>query len=938
MMFVFSSPKGIDRELQTVSGGMSAFIEKYGTGSFDAYGQPYLNAYAAASTNAATLHCLRVTADDATYAVGALVAHYKATPGSPSVTPEPVSSDLIDTMDHDGVIASDEVDEQTGAVTITVAGTDIEAGISDENADLFGENAPSEVIDLTLNLAKIAALEDDKTYQVTQINPALEAYVGKDEFISEIDGVFQKVKTYTGAALKEGYAIIVGAQTTVKLTIVEWGALDPVVVVVNNTDLGITLSDSQAAVEVEGVGSNYTVTLSGDAVPGVIHADLWGAISGNHVEADVIFPNLDADKQYRVIQTNANLEIYSADPDISQVDGEWKKTKEYSGADIADGYAVLVGDGKGDIELKVFEADGFVSEADSVPVCDVTIVNMYTFVSQHDEVETTGAIGDPIEVTVNAAVSYTTTSAKSTILRATARTNSVLRSITPDAEEGVPGQMDVYYTFESATGVTDTTALGSLVDVDGGPDADGYYSTKIFEIAARGRGSWGNNIRFVLNSYARGDRLSDYKHYTLSIYEIDNATMTKKEEFTVAFNRDAVDSEGNTKFADYIIGDPYDSSAYISISSNSNAITEMFAAYVNVFPDTSLTEKTFDPICGMMFGTSLTYVEGLNIDTTSNGTVSVSGASGISLENGSDGAFDIANPDRQAALNDAYLKAFSGEIDRNVRSRKLFPTDLILDANYSVETKIAIHELVTERQDCMAAYDLGLNLNTFASVMEELADVESYIFSRSEMIEGYRGKIQDPTTFKIVDVTSTYALALMYPRHFQQNGDKHVPLAGSSYGVLSGFISGTAYPVFDDDLDQTYLDELTSSHVNFLKVNTKKQVVRGAQSTRQDADTNLSEANNVFVLNDIRRDCVQLCEQYEFNFSEASDLQRFNKAAKILAEKYQDAQVSSISAEFSMNDWESERGILHLYVEFVHKNIIKRAIVEIDVNRGTVVA
>jgi hypothetical protein len=39
-----------------------------------------------------------------------------------------------------------------------------------------------------------------------------------------------------------------------------------------------------------------------------------------------------------------------------------------------------------------------------------------------------------------------------------------------------------------------------------------------------------------------------------------------------------------------------------------------------------------------------------------------------------------------------------------------------------------------------------------------------------------------------------------------------------------------------------------------------------------------------------------------------------------------------------MNDWESERGILHLYVEFVHKNIIKRAIVEIDVNRGTVVA
>ena len=65
-------------------------------------------------------------------------------------------------------------------------------------------------------------------------------------------------------------------------------------------------------------------------------------------------------------------------------------------------------------------------------------------------------------------------------------------------------------------------------------------------------------------------------------------------------------------------------------------------------------------------------------------------------------------------------------------------------------------------------------------------------------------------------------------------------------------------------------------------------------------------------------------------------MQRFNKAASILAGKYADQQVKSISAEFSMNAWESERSILHLYVYFVHKNIIKRSIVEITVNRGTV--
>ena len=47
--------------------------------------------------------------------------------------------------------------------------------------------------------------------------------------------------------------------------------------------------------------------------------------------------------------------------------------------------------------------------------------------------------------------------------------------------------------------------------------------------------------------------------------------------------------------------------------------------------------------------------------------------------------------------------------------------------------------------------------------------------------------------------------------------------------------------------------------------------------------------------------------------------------------------MKTITAVFDMNDWETERGILHLYIEFIHKDIIKRAIVEIDINRGKVV-
>ena len=51
--------------------------------------------------------------------------------------------------------------------------------------------------------------------------------------------------------------------------------------------------------------------------------------------------------------------------------------------------------------------------------------------------------------------------------------------------------------------------------------------------------------------------------------------------------------------------------------------------------------------------------------------------------------------------------------------------------------------------------------------------------------------------------------------------------------------------------------------------------------------------------------------------------------------RYRDAQVRSINAYFDKNDWEAERNILHLYVEMVHKDLVKITIIEIDVNRST---
>ena len=52
-MFVFASPKGRDREVITITNGLAEFMDEFGLGAYSVYGQPLMNAYAAA--NAASI-------------------------------------------------------------------------------------------------------------------------------------------------------------------------------------------------------------------------------------------------------------------------------------------------------------------------------------------------------------------------------------------------------------------------------------------------------------------------------------------------------------------------------------------------------------------------------------------------------------------------------------------------------------------------------------------------------------------------------------------------------------------------------------------------------------------------------------------------------------------------------------------------------------------
>jgi len=541
-----------------------------------------------------------------------------------------------------------------------------------------------------------------------------------------------------------------------------------------------------------------------------------------------------------------------------------------------------------------------------------------------------------------------------------AATINFMRISAPDAKyanmvvlarykEETEGKITVKIVKEILPALTDASNIENVWVAPTVEPEEGFTTVRLFTILCKGRGVWGNNITFNITSNPSADKTNDYKNYLLEIFERQSGTDIKKEEYQVCFNDEAIVSSASL-FADSIVNDPESGSNYIELDTNIDGFKEIFNAYKTANTATPLTFDIFDVLLGIDKTTvgKLTVeanirgvIPNYTLDTISVGVVVLNNAvSKPILAGGSDGVFTYASEAvaitaRNTALAQAYLEAYNGTTDISIKSKRKFPCNIILDACFDPSIKKAIAALTKSRGDCVCILDMENGLTTKSSPFDYLSSNQLIEFTedRTILFDAYSGKVKDPVSKKMVTVTSTYAMASGYPILFQKYEGKHIPLAGNNYGKLSTFIDGTIYPVYDEDIDGDIMDQLVENNINYAKISPKGETVRAIQNTRQDKLSNLSEASNVFILLDIKRDCEALCAGYEYAFSEESDIARFNTDAKVLLSKYEAAQVRSIGASFSKNTWEAERGILHMYVEFVHKDLVKTTIIEIDVNR-----
>lgn len=483
---------------------------------------------------------------------------------------------------------------------------------------------------------------------------------------------------------------------------------------------------------------------------------------------------------------------------------------------------------------------------------------------------------------------------------------------------------DMELLYESPTGVI----------TDG--DDEGFTEVKLMTIAAIGRGTYGRKLSYQISSNTGSDKENEYKNYIFSVYE-NFDSLIQKESYSVCFNENAI-VDDSSLFTDGVINDPDSGSSRIRVLTHLEGFQEIIDAYNDANPESTFSIDDFDVLLGVNKYSRTTGIPNYTIDNTSDGVVVVNSTGGVSLEGGDDGDLGetVDTETRNQALEAAYLKAFTCETYPMIASKNKFPCNLILDANYPLDVKIAIAALTEKRGDCMCVLDCGTNIKSKASPITYVKNnLDSYARHRNEMIDAICGKVRDPYSKKLVTVTNTLLLAADYPNNWAEHNGKHVPLAGNNYGIITGFVKNSIYPVYDEDIDADIMDELCDERINFARINANQNVIRATQTTRQTISSNLSEASNVFVLLDIKRDCEKLCASYQYNFSEPEDIARFNKDAETVLSGYADSQIRSIEASFDKNDWEAERGILHLYVAFEHKDLVKTTIIEIDVNRGS---
>lgn len=203
--------------------------------------------------------------------------------------------------------------------------------------------------------------------------------------------------------------------------------------------------------------------------------------------------------------------------------------------------------------------------------------------------------------------------------------------------------------------------------------------------------------------------------------------------------------------------------------------------------------------------------------------------------------------------------------------------------------------------------------------------------------------IYDPMTKKKINVTATYLLAKNLIPHilkfgfnkpFTYNYAQLTAIQRNSVLSATGeMIRGSFRPDIDL-IDWDVKEMLYKSRINYYLTTDEGRVVqRAVQNTRQLEASALLEENNVRVLNKLKKGLEKACRSYLYEWNEPTVRKGYTDSQMDIYRPWIGTIVEDIDIRFEADEWEQERMIMHCYCDVKFRDIVKRIILEININR-----
>lgn len=396
--------------------------------------------------------------------------------------------------------------------------------------------------------------------------------------------------------------------------------------------------------------------------------------------------------------------------------------------------------------------------------------------------------------------------------------------------------------------------------------------------------------------------------YTLVVYEGSTITeqLTITVDPTVVYNRAAY---------------RYDKFSTVQITGEVNDV--VYEAYVAKVAEALDGDPAVLRNYDLVYGYTNTgkKIEGFAIDAES---VDLDTDLGILLDGGSNGAFGDA-PVGTSAWTNAIVDVFNGNFSNEIFDVDQHMVAAVLDANYPMEVKSAIFNLVAFRKDCIYLRDFGLGNKTYLEIKEAY---ERFVDERNYFTSDYctTYNIEDPSTKKYIEVTMTYDMAGILVSHVANN--PFAPLAGTYNGfILPSAVKGTINftPINTPSVNQC--EAMEDIRVNYAIFQGDNCVVQSSYSSQM-AYTQLSYISNTLAIQTVLRAVRAACPRHRYSLASGLDFTSYARAVNEVLADFRNS-FSTLEFIYYEDKLKAAQKIFYASIQFAFNNWAQTEIFDI---------